>query len=97
MCSYDEGSEAPLLEESEASAPGRIWDSSAVCKDVSWASVEVDGSSVDEVEKSSAICDSASLSDMKVSENMTSYCRRSMSCPHSDTNSLPGGMPADRQ
>jgi len=74
MCSYDEGAKASPLGESEESAPGRLWDSSAVCNEVSWASMEVEGSLVDEADESFAMCDSASLSNMKVSEKMTSYC-----------------------
>lgn len=35
---------------SEESAPGRLWDSSAVWREASWESVEVVGSSVEEVE-----------------------------------------------
>lgn len=81
----------------ESEACCRRWESSAMgagAVEASSVGLEEDRS---EVEVARAKNDDASLSDMKVSENMTSYCSGSTRYLDYSSNCLLGGMRANHQ
>jgi len=77
--------------------PGRRCESSAVCMEASFVGGEVDESSFEEVDDVCPRCDWASLSDIKVSEKITSYCMELAKYLLMTLGSLLEGTRADRQ
>ena len=75
MRSYVEGDEeADWAVGSEEEGGGWIWESSVAGEASLEEDVDVRGSGFDVVDEMCARYESASVSDMKVSENTTSYC-----------------------